>query len=275
MRPCGPVPEIADRSRPASLARRRASGEDAIRPAPLAFAAGAAGAAEATGAAAAGADGVGHLKRGFLGGPAPPTLPATSSPPGQRVAPAAGDRMQSSNGVTTDGFRPTKWHHSSKPAAAPKPAPAAAAGLERASLAPSGPSKLQGQAEEAVPDLQDVFDSSPTDAAIRAARAAWLRLPPAARSRWAQTSSEVSAWFALPEGTRAAELRVEIGPAHLRVRLNWYGTLAEGSLHGRVVAAEARWCVEDANLHLMLPKGSAGGTWRALLQGVPKGTLQR
>ncbi|MBA7716421.1 hypothetical protein ES703_125494 [subsurface metagenome] len=100
-RPCGPVPVIRPRSMPASFARRRAKGEEKMRPAPLACAAGAdagaaaggeafaagaaAGAAAAAGAGAAGAG----AAAGF--GAAAPPLPAlaaafTSSPSPARIA---------------------------------------------------------------------------------------------------------------------------------------------------------------------------------------------
>ena len=95
-RPCGPVPVMRPRSIPASFARRRASGEEKMRPCPLAFAAGAAcgagagggggalaacGAGAAAGAAAAGAGaGFGASAAFGAGAAAPAPAAFTSSP---------------------------------------------------------------------------------------------------------------------------------------------------------------------------------------------------
>src|SRR5712671_6092565 len=87
-RPCGPVPAMRAMSRPAALARRRASGEAKIRPRPLVAGAGATGDAGidtlcagdgggAAGGFAAGASGLDTL--GFAAG-APATAVFTSSP---------------------------------------------------------------------------------------------------------------------------------------------------------------------------------------------------
>lgn len=134
-------------------------------------------------------------------------------------------------------------------------APAPAAVLAKEPRAPAaaevrrpreGEAGQQQEEESEGEELKDVFDSSTaTTPEQRRARAAWLALAPAQRLRWAQTSADVSAYVRMPAGTRAAEVRVDVGANHLALTLGWYGQVVEGPLHRPVKASEAQWCLED------------------------------
>ncbi|KAK2080846.1 hypothetical protein QBZ16_000700 [Prototheca wickerhamii] len=148
-----------------------------------------------------------------------------------------------------------------------KPAPAQQAfpSLPRGFLA--GDSAPLDATEADVADLQDVFDSSTAiPPATRKARAAWLALPQEARVRWSQASSDVSCFLAVPRGTRAAEISVQSDGSKLAVRLGWYGSLLDAELWADIKAAELHWCLEDEELHVLMPK-RAGGWWKALTKG--------
>jgi hypothetical protein len=131
--------------------------------------------------------------------------------------------------------------------------------------------------EAALPNLRTVYDSSPSDAAIRQSRAAWLALPPSHRQRWEQTAGDVSVWVTVPAGTAAADITVHVTPDALVVRLKWYGNVLEGRLRGRVKAREAAWCleapsklgaaIEKPEIHISLPKDGSGTWWKALFEG--------
>jgi CS domain len=94
-----------------------------------------------------------------------------------------------------------------------------------------------------------------------------MAVPLAAKVRWLQTSTDVSAFLTLPAGTRAKDVTVDITPTHLVVRLGWYGRVLDGVLHRPVKAREAQWCLEDEDLHLLLPKDGAQVWWKALFEG--------
>ncbi|KAL6768148.1 hypothetical protein ACKKBF_B37985 [Auxenochlorella protothecoides x Auxenochlorella symbiontica] len=119
---------------------------------------------------------------------------------------------------------------------------------------------------ECLPDLRTVYDSTPLDAATRRARSAWLAKPEDSRVSWSQTSTDVSCLISLPQGTRAAEVRVRFAPLRLAADLRWYGKLLDAELWAGVKATDATWCLEDAELHILLPK-AAPGWWKALLRG--------
>ncbi|KAL6766940.1 hypothetical protein ACKKBG_A37985 [Auxenochlorella protothecoides x Auxenochlorella symbiontica] len=119
---------------------------------------------------------------------------------------------------------------------------------------------------ECLPDLRTVYDSTPVDAATRRARSAWLAKPEDSRISWTQTSTDVSCLISLPQGTRAAEVRVRFAPLRLAAGLRWYGKLLDAELWAGVKATDATWCLEDAELHILLPK-AAPGWWKALLRG--------
>lgn len=102
---------------------------------------------------------------------------------------------------------------------------------------------------------------------VRSARSAWLSLPSSRRLRWDQTSTEVSAWVKVPRGTRAKEVSVQVTPTQLTVSLGWFGRVADSGLSHGVKAGEVHWCLEDDEVHVLLPKDPPGTWWRALLEG--------
>jgi uncharacterized membrane protein YgcG len=216
---------------------------------------------------------------------------------------------------------------------APLPLPsdgcwASVSGLERLEDKLAGPKeKAKKQEEEAkaavVASLRPPpppSSSSSSSAVIEAARRAWAarplrdplpheailvqkstsqapnpKAPLKARPRlsWRQTSADVDVRLALPLGTTARDVRVDVTPTRLRVRLSWLlneedaPPVLEGEFYRRVKAGEAVWTVascggggaggpaggpdddgsEAAELQLLLPKDEARRYWKGLFAG--------
>ena len=126
-----------------------------------------------------------------------------------------------------------------------------------------------------VPDIDDddggiqvteVYDSTPAEH-IRASRVIWLALGEKERTRWEQTSTDLSVSVKVPQGTTTKEISVEVLSSSITVRLKWYGKILHGELFSRVKAKECTWCLLDDEIQLVLPKDSNEHWWKTLIKG--------
>lgn len=67
-------------------------------------------------------------------------------------------------------------------------------------------------------------------------------------------------------GTKLSEVKVQIEPKHLSVRLGWFGRVVDGPLHRRCKSSESLWVLEDDELHIILTKDDAH-CWKGLFEG--------
>jgi hypothetical protein len=203
------------------------------------------------------------------------------------------------------GVRPPQQQQKEAKAAAAKvvvapPPPAAAA-------ASSPPASVQAaRAAWAARPLRDPLPDAVLAAKKAAAAAAVAKASPSAppalppRLSWRQTSADVEVRLALPLGTTARDVRVDVAAARLSVRLSWLpaegAPVLEGELYRRVKAGETVWTVascgggggggggrgggqeaaagasvgdgsEAAELQLLLPKDEARRYWKGLFAG--------
>ncbi|CAG7728546.1 unnamed protein product [Allacma fusca] len=88
--------------------------------------------------------------------------------------------------------------------------------------------------------------------------------------RWWQTLEDVQIEVDLPEGTRAKQLKVDIRPSFIELRLQDKDVF-KGPLFGIVHADESTWTIEQSNvLRIILPKANYSPTsifiWKSLLK---------
>lgn len=134
-----------------------------------------------------------------------------------------------------------------------------AQGLEETEL-------LEMDDEEESIQITEVYDSTPAEH-IRASRVTWLALDEKKRTTWEQTSSDLTVWIKVPEGTKTDEVSVDVCTTSITVRLKWFGKILHGELFGRVKAHEYTWCLLDDEIQLILPKDSSEHWWKTLIKG--------
>lgn len=54
--------------------------------------------------------------------------------------------------------------------------------------------------------------------------------------------------IAVPEGTRASEVHVDLSATQLALGLRWAGRVLGGELHRRVRPADCHWCLEGCEV---------------------------
>lgn len=67
-------------------------------------------------------------------------------------------------------------------------------------------------------------------------------------------------------GTKLSEIKVQIEPNHLTVKLGWFGRVVDGPLHRRCKSSESLWVLEDNELHIVLTKDDPH-CWKGLFEG--------
>jgi len=139
--------------------------------------------------------------------------------------------------------------------------------LLQSNHADSGPSRSTQEEADDIPDLIDVYDSTPAEK-VRSVRMQWLAIPEKERIRWEQTSTDISLWAKLPKGTRAKEISIVVSSgSKITATLKWYGKILDGELYGKVKAADMTWCVEDDEVHISIPKDGVEHWWKTLIKG--------
>ena len=124
------------------------------------------------------------------------------------------------------------------------------------------------QGDDTIEDLNDIFDSTHAISTVtRQARSEWMNIEESQKVRWVQTSTDVNLWVVIPRGTRASEVKIDVrNSMSLTIQLNWYGTILNCSLFKPIKQSELYWCLEDTDLHLILPKQD-GSWWKSLFEG--------
>eukprot|EP01012_Entosiphon_sulcatum_P060224 TRINITY_DN8505_c0_g1_i1.p3 TRINITY_DN8505_c0_g1~~TRINITY_DN8505_c0_g1_i1.p3 ORF type:complete len:137 (+),score=38.42 TRINITY_DN8505_c0_g1_i1:820-1230(+) len=77
--------------------------------------------------------------------------------------------------------------------------------------------------------------------------------------RWAQTKEDITVTVALPPGTAARQLAVEIRPTHLRAGVKGQAPVIDGTLWAPIKTADgdSTWSVDAGNLVIVLFKRTA------------------
>ncbi|CAI5709250.1 unnamed protein product [Hyaloperonospora brassicae] len=85
---------------------------------------------------------------------------------------------------------------------------------------------------------------------------------------WTQTLQEAQVNFAVPEGTKARQVDVEIRAEKLRVGLRGGDTFVDGPLYSKVKVDDSFWTVEDGNrICIYLQKDNQMEWWKTIIQG--------
>eukprot|EP00890_Picochlorum_soloecismus_P002046 jgi/Picsp_1/2842/NSC_01068-R1_protein len=133
--------------------------------------------------------------------------------------------------------------------------------------ADSRSSRSTQEEDDDVPDLVEVYDSTPAEK-VRSVRMQWLAIPERKRIRWEQTSTDISVWVKLPLGTRAKEISIAVSSgSKITATLKWYGKILDGEFYGKVKATDMTWCVEDDEVHIAIPKDRVEHWWKTLIKG--------
>eukprot|EP00056_Hartaetosiga_gracilis_P016651 m.5586 g.5586 ORF g.5586 m.5586 type:complete len:152 (-) comp4413_c0_seq1:98-553(-) len=85
---------------------------------------------------------------------------------------------------------------------------------------------------------------------------------------WSQTLEEVTICVNVPEGTRTKELKIDINPSALSVKLKDQ-PIMDGLLFATIVEDNSCWTLEDRKLvriYLSKSNKEAGATWHSLLK---------
>lgn len=217
------------------------------------------------------------LKKGFLGGlaqskpkaKAPSPAASITTPAAPHAEPVPNSKVVYGNGVIIEELLDDP-PQPSQPPPDTRPKHTDVEDTRGALSATAANQSIAGdkeELEEDVPDLADVYDSTPADRSMRSARSTWLGIKPADRYRWSQTSTDISAWVKVPRGTKVKELTVDVTPGKLTVGLGWFGKIVDKTLFAGVKAREATWCLVDDEIHVVLPKDGQDQWWKALFQG--------
>merc|ERR1719213_906748 len=88
---------------------------------------------------------------------------------------------------------------------------------------------------------------------------------PTSWGNWSQTVQDITIEVFLEKGTKAKEVRVDIKPGTIELRVRGEN-VSQGKLSDRVVLDESTWTIEDQKLlRILLCKALSGKYWSSLL----------
>uniref|UniRef100_A0AAV1TQI7 Nuclear migration protein nudC n=1 Tax=Peronospora matthiolae TaxID=2874970 RepID=A0AAV1TQI7_9STRA len=85
---------------------------------------------------------------------------------------------------------------------------------------------------------------------------------------WTQTLQEAQVNFAVPEGTKARQVDVEIRAEKMKVGMRGGDTFVDGPLYSKVKVDDSFWTLEDGNrICIYLQKDNQMEWWKTIIQG--------
>ena len=85
---------------------------------------------------------------------------------------------------------------------------------------------------------------------------------------WSQNITEVIIQIPIPVGTTAKQLKVDIKPKHLYVKLNSQDTpLIDGDLDNKVKVEDSYWSIEDKKYINITFEKAHEAIWKCVIQG--------